>query len=310
MSASAAATVANAARKTTNFANQTVETARFDVLKEPLGFVKILQFALALLAFAIACNGSSAVFIEVICNSSSTTGTTGTTVSTTLPTSTSSTATPQTLFQVYGAQFGYPYDLTAATFSKVPNRGCSSSQTSLPLNPSTLTTSTYNIVSSAQFFVFVGVMSFLYSIAFTIIYIFFRHKYNNIVYFSLIDFGCTLIFAIFWFAGSIAWAKAVSDIQTYTNPDNYIASIPATCPGQDQCYPVYYPTYANIIVSCILGFGNLVLWVGDVWFVLKETSWYKTRRQMQQQQQQQVTNNPISINDVNITARYNPNDKI
>ncbi len=73
MSASAAATVANAARKTTNFANQvfekfyaqtsffanfkkawlfkTVETARFDVIKEPLGFVKILQFVSEMFAY-------------------------------------------------------------------------------------------------------------------------------------------------------------------------------------------------------------------------------------------------------------------
>ena len=56
----------------------------------------------------------------------------------------------------------------------------------------------------------------------------------------------------------------------------------------------------------ILGFGNLVLWAGDVWFVLKETSWYKTKQQLEQQQQNQ-TNNPISTNDINITAHYNPN---
>jgi hypothetical protein len=80
----------------------------------------------------------------------------------------------------------------------------------------------------------------------------------------------------------------------------------------NSCFAAYYPTYANIIVSCILGFGNLVLWIGDVWFVLKETSWYKTRQSLrqQQQQQQQMPNNPISPNDINISARYNPNDKI
>jgi len=106
----------------------------------------------------------------------------------------------------------------------------------------------------------------------------------------------------------------VTDIQTYTNPEYIINSLPIACPGgmNGQCTAVYYPTYANIIVSCILGFGNLVLWIGDVWFVLKETSWYKTRQSLrqQQQQQQQMPNNPISPNDINISARYNPNDKI
>lgn len=95
---------------------------------------------------------------------------------------------------------------------------------------------------------------------------------------------------------------------------------PTICQGTNS------PNNANIIVSCvilivlklindsffkiqILGFGNLILWVGDVWFVLKETTWYKTRMEMRQQSQN-TTNNPISPNDINFTARYDPNNKI
>jgi len=59
----------------------------------------------------------------------------------------------------------------------------------------------------------------------------------------------------------------------------------------------------------VLGFGNLILWAGNVWFVLKETTWYKTRKELQQQERN-VTNNPISTNDINITAHYNPNNRI
>jgi hypothetical protein len=295
--------VANAARKTTNFANQTVETARIDVLKEPLGFVKILQFVLALLAFAIACNGSSAVFISVQCQLTSSNLTTA--------------STPASLkTQLYKASYGYPYDLTDAKLFATTS--CPSGQKPKTLDQSTICTETHNIVSSAQFFVFVGVMSFLYSFAFIIIYVFFRHKYNNIVYFPLVDFGFTVIFALFWFCGSIAWAKAVDDIQSYTNPEKIITNQKLACPP-DACYPSYYPTYANIIVAAIIGFGNLVLWIGDVWFVLKETSWFKTRRNLRQAQSQQVNNpiqstatnaNPVSIGDISISARYNPNDKI
>ena len=42
-SASAAATVVNAANKAQNFANQTVENGRFEAIKEPIGFIKIVQ---------------------------------------------------------------------------------------------------------------------------------------------------------------------------------------------------------------------------------------------------------------------------
>ncbi len=42
--ASAAASVMGAASKASNFASQTVGTARNEVLKEPLGFIKIIEF--------------------------------------------------------------------------------------------------------------------------------------------------------------------------------------------------------------------------------------------------------------------------
>lgn len=291
---SAATTVIDAAQKAQNFANQTVETARFEVLKEPLGFIKILQFIMALLAFSIAVNGSSTTYFYVTCVAPSGTGTSTTTAST------------------YGAvlfkgDFGYPYDLRNSNLQQM---GSCQSGGSVPAfgTQTTITLASTNIVSSAQFFVFTGVTAFLYSLFMGVVYVFFRQKYSNMVFFSLIDFGVTCIFAIFWFAGSIAWAKAINDIQYYSNPDNIISALNPPCTG-NNCQSAGYPGYANIIVSCIIGFGNIILWCGDVWFVFKETAWYRTRQEVQRQAQN-VTNNPISPNDVNITASYNPNNRI
>lgn len=66
------------------------------------------------------------------------------------------------------------------------------------------------------------------------------------------DFGVTCLWTLFWFAGAIAWAKAVSDIQYYTNPENIISSnsICAASTG-NKCNPTSYATYANIIVSAV-----------------------------------------------------------
>jgi uncharacterized membrane protein YagU involved in acid resistance len=94
--------------------------------------------------------------------------------------------------QQFKASYGYPYDLTEAELGAT--NGCPNGQTQAKLDQTTVTKSTYNIVSSAQFFVFVGVMSFLYSIAFTIIYVFFRHKYTNIIYIPLIVINIYLLF--------------------------------------------------------------------------------------------------------------------
>jgi hypothetical protein len=129
---------------------------------------------LSLLAFAIACNGGSAVFINVPCKLNNQAP----------PSNGTTTTTPQLAMQQIKASYGYPYDLTEAGL--VETSGCPNGQAPVKLDQSSITTSTYNIVSSAQFFVFVGVMSFLYSIAFTIIYVFFRHKYTNIIYIPLI----------------------------------------------------------------------------------------------------------------------------
>ncbi len=70
-SASAAATVVSAANKAHNFANQTVETGRFEAIKEPIGFIKIVQVLMAILSFAIAVNGTSRLAFTQVCKNSS-----------------------------------------------------------------------------------------------------------------------------------------------------------------------------------------------------------------------------------------------
>jgi hypothetical protein len=74
--------------------NKTVETARFEALKEPLGFIKILQFFMAILAFAFAVNGSSGLLISITCKKPETS-----TVSTTIGST------------EYQAFYKYPYKL-------------------------------------------------------------------------------------------------------------------------------------------------------------------------------------------------------
>lgn len=292
-SASAAATVVSAANKAQNFANQTVENGRFEAIKEPIGFIKIIQFFMAILCFAIAVNGSSRLAFTAACINSA------------------QTKIPAVTYQ---ATYGYPYDLTQAKIQAI--NSCSAGTARKP-DRETLTTEGFNIKSSAEFFVFLGVMAFLYSLVMLIIYIFMKHKYDNIVYLPLIDFVVTVLFAICWFASDIAWAKAISDIQYHTNTDNLIRSLTTMCPANGSskaldCQSYKYASYGSIIISCIIGFCNLILWSGNIWFVLKETTWYKTRKQLQQQQQN-ITNNPISSNSNNNIAQAqfsNINDKI
>ena len=41
-------------------------------------------------------------------------------------------------------------------------------------------------------------------------------------------------------------------------------------------------SYADIIVSVIFGFLNFLLWLGSIWFVYKETKFFKSRTAQQQ----------------------------
>jgi hypothetical protein len=118
--------------------------------------------------------------------------------------------------------------------------------------------------------VFTGVISFLYSIAFIIIYVFFRHKYQNMVFFPIAvsfktycsvyiikhfdfilkDFIITLLITLFWFAGSIAWSKAVDDLKNKTDTATLFRLF-STC-TQVSCKSVPpSPTYASIVISCV-----------------------------------------------------------
>lgn len=271
-SISAAATVASAANKAQTFANQTVENGRFEAIKEPIGFIKIIQILMAILCFAIAVNGSSRLAFTNVCHDST---------------------LSQPPFITYEVKYSYPYDLTTAKFEALND--CTSGKKQA-LDREFLTTASYGIKSSAEFFVFLGVMAFLYSTVMLVVYVFLKHKYDNAIYLPLIDFGVTVLFAICWFASDIAWAKAISDIQKLTNTDNVIRGLETACKATaatKECQSYKYASYGSIIISCIIGFCNLILWSGNIWFVLKETTWYKTRKALEQQQQN-ITNNPIS----------------
>ncbi len=49
-------------------------------------------------------------------------------------------------------------------------------------------------------------------------------------------------------------------------------------------------TYANVTVSVIFGFLNFLLFVGCIWFVYKETKFFKSRTAQQQPQQNNFSN--------------------
>jgi len=122
----------------------------------------------------------------------------------------------------------------------------------------------------------------LLSLGFLVLYIFMDRLYRNDERFPIIDFLITLIWTIFWIAGSSAWAQGVSNIRFQTSTDYVIGLVPDCANGQ-ICTATDSGTYANITVSVIFGFLNFILWLACIWFVYKETKFFKSRTAHQQQ---------------------------
>ncbi|XP_039182586.1 synaptoporin isoform X2 [Crotalus tigris] len=130
--------------------------------------------------------------------------------------------------------------------------------------------------SSAEFFVTIAVFAFLYSLAATVVYIFFQNKYRENNRGPLIDFVVTVVFSFMWLVGSSAWAKGLSDVKVATNPDEVFLLMSACKQQSNKCLPVYSPVMSSLNTSVVFGFLNFVLWAGNIWFVFKETGWHSS----------------------------------
>ncbi|XP_071059382.1 synaptoporin isoform X3 [Pseudochaenichthys georgianus] len=129
--------------------------------------------------------------------------------------------------------------------------------------------------SSAEFFVTIAVFAFLYSLMATIVYIFFQNMYRENNRGTLIDFVVTVVFSFMWLVSSSAWAKALSDVKTATDPDEVQFLISACKVQSNKCGSVHGPRWSGLNTSVVFGFLNFVLWAGNIWFVFKETGWHK-----------------------------------
>ncbi|KAJ7999863.1 hypothetical protein DPEC_G00198810 [Dallia pectoralis] len=130
--------------------------------------------------------------------------------------------------------------------------------------------------SSAQLFVTVAVFAFLYSMLATVVYIYYQNKYREGNRGPLVDFVVTVLFAFMWLVSSCAWAKALSDVKSAADPTQVLLLVSACRRPANQCSASQQPHWSELNTSVVFGFINFILWAGNIWFVFKETGWYKT----------------------------------
>ncbi|XP_062607796.1 synaptophysin-like [Saccostrea cucullata] len=222
-------------------------TSNFSIepLKEPKGFIKVIQWILAIFAFATTtsvntnlqitankCPGGGKAIIESV-------------------------------------QISYPFDLEKEYFTTpFCNRSSDGSNV-------TTVFLLEGSKSSAEFYVFFGVMVFLYCMAALVVYLFFEELYRRSNVWAIVDFVISAVITLLWLIASSAWAQGLVNLKYYTDfKDSGMFERLPECKAGVGCVQTATPNFGSLNASVIFGFLNMVVWAGNLWFLYKETPWF------------------------------------
>ncbi|KAG1933128.1 synaptophysin-like protein 2b isoform X2 [Pimephales promelas] len=217
-------------------------------LKEPLGFMRVLEWIFAIFAFATTSGYSGSASFNILCNENVTS-------------------------QEINASFSYPFRLNTYSY-QVPT--CEQSGTKVKTMYLTGDCS-----SSAEFFVAVGVLAFLYSTATLVLYLGYQHLYRESPRGPSIDLLLTGIFTFLWLVCSSAWGKGLTDVKGATSPNTLVSLATKMCIIALNCTAGHTPLMGRLNSSVIFGFLNCILWGGNCWFLYKETPLHKSANQQE-----------------------------
>ncbi|NXG05781.1 SYPL1 protein, partial [Sakesphorus luctuosus] len=208
----------------------------FSVVLEPLGFVKVLEWIFAIFAFATCGSFQGETTLLVSCK-----GVVNKTVT---------------------AAFAYPFRLNTVEFSAPDPKRCAGTWTDVHLEG--------DFSSSAQFFVTLAALMFLYCIAVLVAYVGYNHVYQQNSKYPLTDLSISALIAFLWLLSTFVWAKALADIKVATGSSIIPGIESCKAPGT-TCHFVSVTRMGILNVSVVFGLLNAALWGGNVWLIYKDT---------------------------------------
>lgn len=223
------------------------------VLKEPRGMIRILQLVFAILAFVTTTSFDTKSTLQVTCPAP-------------LPRRGSEKVeAPVTTKIQYPIEYPFKFQ-EAIVFERYNcSRNMPMIQQKFPMDFS----------SSAQFFVATGVLALLYCGGAIFVYLTKGTQYAMNPLLPVVDLAGTGLLALFWVAGSCAWALGVSDLKYYTHP-RYLSEHIYVCNDRSaDCSTVDPGNWATLNISLLSGFTNAFLWCMSCWFVFKETQFHQ-----------------------------------
>jgi hypothetical protein len=238
------------------------QTANLEVLKQPRGLLRLFEFFFAMLAFSFCAGFGSNLSFDIKCSNGDNT-----------------TAEQQSVVSYYS----YPFQLDHMDPVKVQVCG-QETEVSFPGDFS----------SDAQFFVFIGVICWLYSLLSLLVYTFLTDAYEETnKNLPIIDLVMAVIIAFFWLASSSAWGHGLSQLKNVGDPENWIYQDVEDAPAAicrknaedkyveqiiESCSTTFAGNFAGGNVSVLLGFLNVFLWSANTWFLYKETRMHNPNR--------------------------------
>lgn len=211
------------------------------LIKEPRGFIRLLQILFSILAWSTTANFLTISTLHIYCSD----------------------ATPFTVEY----KIEYPFDLknteVSAPFNCTDDTNVITDK--FPIDFST----------SSMLYVLVSFISLVYASGAAIYYCLFTAKYETDPLKPMVDLCLTLLISICWIAITLTWALNVSDLKHYTHPNNFKEYLSVCQDVEANCQPSNPGKWSSLTVSIVCGFTCIVLWLGSTWFTFKETTLHK-----------------------------------